>query len=90
MVRRESARGQQHFLLSVMGSVNRPNLGICTSADDDEQEEDGKKEADEVGNKTATGIRSGRRPRGRKALLLLPPRCEVEMLNPTTRSEIDL
>ena len=32
---RESARGQQHFLLSVMGSVNRPNLGICTSADDE-------------------------------------------------------
>ena len=31
----ESARGQQHFLLSVMGSVNRPNLGICTSADDE-------------------------------------------------------
>ena len=56
---RESARGQQHFLLSVMGSVNRPNLGICTSSK--------KKEADEVGNKTATGIRSGRRPRGRKA-----------------------
>ena len=44
-----------HFLSNVMGSVNRPNLGIYTSTDMTTD----RRRRKEPKNKTTTGIRSG-------------------------------